>query len=149
MKKIYIILTHTGTILSHIIRYWTKDEFSHVSIALDADLEEMYSFGRLNPYNPFIGSFVHEHINKGTFKRFKKTQAEVYSIFVTDEQYDKYMEEDAFYEHVESQYSARYGTLRSEVDSFINVGQDVLFDIDWAGAREMREKAGDDVKSPL
>ena len=38
-----------------------------------------------------------------------------------------------------------YGTLRSEVDSFINVGQDVLFDIDWAGAREMREKAGDDV----
>ena len=31
------------------------------------------------------------------------------------------------------------------MDSFINVGQDVLFDIDWAGAREMREKAGDDV----
>jgi len=89
MKKIYIILAHTGTILSHIIRYWTKDEFSHVSIALDADLEEMYSFGRLNPYNPFWGSFIHEHINKGTFKRFKKTRAEVYSMFVTDEQYEK------------------------------------------------------------
>lgn len=66
-------------------------------------------------------------------------------IFVTDEQYDQFLAQDAFYEHVESQYSARYGTLRSEVDSFINVGQDVLFDIDWAGAREMREKAGDDV----
>lgn len=89
MKKIYIILAHTGTILSNIIRYWTKDEFSHVSIALDADLEEMYSFGRLNPYNPFWGSFVHEHINKGTFKRFKNTTAEVYSLFVTDEQYEK------------------------------------------------------------
>lgn len=58
-------------------------------------------------------------------------------IFVTDEQYDQYLAQDAFYEHVESQYSARYGTLRSEVDSFINIGQDVLFDIDWAGAREM------------
>ena len=89
MKKIYIILAHTGTILSNIIRYWTKDEFSHVSIALDEDLEEMYSFGRLNPYNPFWGSFVHEHINKGTFKRFKNTQAEVYSLFITDEQYEK------------------------------------------------------------
>ena len=89
MKKIYIILAHTGTILSTIIRYWTKDEFSHVSIALDAELEQMYSFGRLNPYNPFWGSFVHEHINKGTFKRFKKTKAEVYSLFVTDEQYEK------------------------------------------------------------
>lgn len=89
MRKIYIILTHTGTILSRIIKYWTKDEFSHISIALDADLEEMYSFGRLNPYNPFWGSFVHEHINQGTFKRFKNTRAEVYSIFVTDEQYEK------------------------------------------------------------
>ena len=89
MRKIYIILAHTGTILSNIIRYWTKDEFSHVSIALDADLEEMYSFGRLNAYNPFWGSFVHEHINKGTFKRFKNTTAEVYSLFVTDEQYEK------------------------------------------------------------
>lgn len=89
MKKIYIILTHTGTILSQIIKYYTKDEFSHISIALDADLEEMYSFGRLNPYNPFWGSFVHEHINKGTFKRFKKTRTEVYSLFVTDEQYEK------------------------------------------------------------
>ena len=89
MKKIYIILTHTGTVLSTIIKYYTKDEFSHVSIALDADLEEMYSFGRLNPYNPFLGSFVHEHINKGTFKRFKKTKTEVYSLFVTDEQYEK------------------------------------------------------------
>ena len=89
MKKIYIILAHTGTILSNIIRYWTKDEVSHVSIALDADLEEMYSFGRLNPYNPFWGGFVHEHINKGTFKRFKNTTAEVYSMFVTDEQYEK------------------------------------------------------------
>ena len=89
MKKIYIILTHTGTILSTIIKYYTKDEFSHVSISLDADLEEMYSFGRLYPYNPFWGSFVHEHINSGTFKRFKNTRAEVYSVFVTEEQYEK------------------------------------------------------------
>lgn len=89
MRKIYIILTHTGTVLSRIIKYYTKDEFSHVSIALDPNLKEMYSFGRLNPYNPFWGSFVHEEINKGTFKRFKRTKTEVYSLFVTDEQYEK------------------------------------------------------------
>ena len=89
MRKIYIVLTHTGTVLSRIIKYYTKDEFSHVSIALDPDLKEMYSFGRLNPYNPFWGSFVHEEMNKGTFKRFKRTKTEVYSLFVTDEQYEK------------------------------------------------------------
>ena len=65
--------------------------------------------------------------------------------FVTDEQYDEFLAQDAFYEYVDSQYGARYGTLRSEVDSFINVGQDVLFDMDWAGCRQMRKKAPDDV----
>ncbi len=65
--------------------------------------------------------------------------------FVTDEQYNEFLKQDAFYEYVDSQYGARYGTLRSEVDSFINVGQDVLFDMDWEGCRQMRKKAGDDV----
>lgn len=65
--------------------------------------------------------------------------------FVTDEQYNEFLEQDAFYEFVDSQYGSRYGTLRSEVDSFINVGQDVMFDMDWAGARQMKEKAGSDV----
>lgn len=65
--------------------------------------------------------------------------------YITDEQYNEYLAQDAFYECVDSQYGSRYGTLRSEVDSFINVGQDVLFDMDWIGARQMRQKAPDDV----
>ena len=48
----------------------------------------MYSFGRLNPYNPFWGGFVHEGINSGTFKRFKKTVCRIYALDVTEEQYD-------------------------------------------------------------
>ena len=62
--------------------------------------------------------------------------------FISDEEYDRLKTEDAFYEYVDSQYGSRYGTLRSEVDSFINVGEDVLFDLDWMGARQMKEKAG-------
>ena len=65
--------------------------------------------------------------------------------FITDKQYDEFLAQDAFYEYVDSQYGSRYGTLRSEVDSFINVGEDVLFDMDSAGARQMKEKAKDDV----
>ncbi len=89
MKKIYIILTYTGTILSRIIKYYTKDEFSHVSIALDSQLIKMYSFGRLNPYNPFWGGFVQEGINKGTFRRFPKTMARIYSLEIEDKKYEK------------------------------------------------------------
>ena len=87
LKKIYIVLTHTGTNLSKIIKSWTKDEFSHVSIALDEDLKEMYSFGRLHPYNPFWAGLVHEVPNEGTYKRFFRTKANIYSIEVEDHQF--------------------------------------------------------------
>lgn len=89
MKKIYIVLTCTGTILSNIIKYYTKDEFTHSSISLDKNLDKMYSFGRLNPYNPFLGGFVHEGITFGTFKRFKKTMSVVYELEIKDEEYKK------------------------------------------------------------
>ena len=89
MKKIYIVLTYTGTILSKLVKIYTKKEYSHVSIALDEDLNEMYSFGRTFAYCPFIAGFVHEELDKGTFKRFKKTKTRIYSLQVPDEKYEK------------------------------------------------------------
>jgi len=88
MKRIYIVFTYTGTILAKIVKFYTNDKFSHVSIALDEDLNEMYSFGRLNPYNPFWGGFIHEKINCGTYKRFKNTKAEIFSMTISEKQYE-------------------------------------------------------------
>ena len=90
--KIYIVLTHTGTILSRIIRLLTKNQYTHASISLDVNMIGMYSFGRLNPCNPFIGGFVREGINIGTFKRFKNTRTEVYSLEVTKDEYTRLRE---------------------------------------------------------
>ncbi len=104
MKKIYLILTHTGTTLSTIIKCYTKDEFSHVSIALDKELNTMYSFGRLRPNNPFIGGFVHEGIDFGTFKRFKNTQSEIYSLEIADNKYEKIKEEIKKFESNKEKY---------------------------------------------
>ena len=92
MKEIYLVLTHTGTVLSNIVKFYTKKKYTHISIGLDSELNELYSFGRLNPYNAFIGGFVHEELNKGTFARFKNTMGAVYSLNVTDEQYDSIVE---------------------------------------------------------
>lgn len=89
MKKIYIVLTFTGTILSRIIRFYTRKEYGHVSVALDRDLKDLYSFGRKNPYNVFNGGFVREGITFGTFKRFRNTTCNITSLEVTDEQYYK------------------------------------------------------------
>lgn len=89
MKKIYILLTYTGTVLSKIIKVYTKDKYAHASISLDGELNYLYSFGRKNPYNPFIGGFVHEGKEIGTFKRFKKTRAAIYQMTITDEEYER------------------------------------------------------------
>lgn len=88
MKEIYLALTYTGTTLAKIVKFYTRKKYTHISIGLDFELKELYSFGRLNPYNPFIGGFVHEELNKGTFGRFKNTMGAVYSLKVTDEQYN-------------------------------------------------------------
>ncbi len=92
MKKIYFVLTYTGTILSKIVKVYTKKEFSHSSISLDEDLNEMYSFARKNAYNPFIGGLMHEYIHEGTFKRFYKTKCIIYSFEITNKEYEKIKE---------------------------------------------------------
>lgn len=84
---IYIMLSFTGTILSRIVKVVTSREYSHVSVALDLEFNSLYSFGRLNPRNPFSGGFVKEEIDSGTYKLFKNTVCQIYSLKVTSEQY--------------------------------------------------------------
>ena len=86
-KNVYLVLSQTGTMFSRVLKFFTGAQYNHSSISLDPTLEKMYSFGRLNPYNPFIGGFVREGKNIGTFKRFYKTTAIVLELKVTDEQY--------------------------------------------------------------
>lgn len=88
-KKIYIIISQTGTILSRILKLITGKTYNHASISLDKELDEMYSFGRLNPYNPFWGGFVHESIYYGTFKRFYNTESLILEIDVDDKEFEK------------------------------------------------------------
>ena len=89
MKNIYIILAHTGTLLSRLIRFKTGAEYTHVSIALDIHLNQMYSFGRIYPHIAFIGGFVREGVTFGTFKRFQNTQVSIYELQITEKQYGK------------------------------------------------------------
>lgn len=88
MKSIYLVMTQTGTALSNAIKLVSKKEYNHISISLNDNLDCMYSFGRKNPYNPFIGAFVIEGISIGTFLRFKDTVCRVIRIDVNDLQYE-------------------------------------------------------------
>ena len=44
-------------------------------------------------------------------------------------------------------HSHRYGTPRGPVEAVLAQGRDMLFDIDWQGAQQVRESLGDDVVS--
>lgn len=81
--EVFVVLTDTGTLFTRTIKYFTKDPLNHASIAFDEQLNEVYSFGRKNPNNPFIGGFVKEDMRGPLFKqatcaiyRCKVTQAE-------------------------------------------------------------------------
>ena len=86
-RKIYIVLSQTGTVFSRVLKLFTGAEYNHASISLSPTLDKMYSFGRLNPYNPFRGGFVEEGKNIGTFRRFDRTKALVLELKVSEEDY--------------------------------------------------------------
>lgn len=44
-------------------------------------------------------------------------------------------------------FGKSYGTPRAPVETALAAGRDVLFDIDWQGTQQLREKAGPDVVS--
>ncbi len=84
-EKVYIVLSQTGTALSRVLKLITRAPYNHSSIAFSDDLRTMYSFGRARPYNPFVGKFVEESPDKGTFKRFKNTEILVLEFEVTSD----------------------------------------------------------------
>lgn len=86
---IYILLTHSGSLLSKCINVYTKEPYTHVSISLDEELKELYSFGRLKPRNPIIAGFVKEDIFNGTYARFPETKCALYSLDINELQYRK------------------------------------------------------------
>lgn len=88
-KQLYIVLSQTGTMLSRILKVVTGAEYNHASISLSADLEQMYSFGRRHPYNPFWGGFVQESPHTGTFKRFQNTTVVVLAVEISEERYNE------------------------------------------------------------
>ncbi len=85
--EIYLVFSKTGTWLSKVLRIVLKKKYVHVSLSLDDRLNNMYSFGRINPNNPFSGGFVIEDLRRGVFRRNRGAECVVYKFKISDEQY--------------------------------------------------------------
>lgn len=66
----------------------------------------------------------------------------VHYHFMTEEQYDQLLEEDAFLEHA-TVHGHRYGTLKSQVEKLMEQGLNVVLDIDPQGAKEVMRQRPD------
>ena len=77
-----------------------------------------------------------------TREKRKNEIEDVHYHFISEAEYDKLLEQDAFLEHA-SVHAHRYGTLKSEVFERMERGQNVLLDIDPQGARTVMEKVPD------
>jgi hypothetical protein len=86
---VYILLTDTGTLFTKSIKKYTKAPYNHASISFDAELTELYSFGRKNPNNPINGGFVQEDIFTGTYSKYPETTCVIYKLEVSERDVEK------------------------------------------------------------
>jgi guanylate kinase len=63
--------------------------------------------------------------------------------FITDAEFDRLIEQDALLEWADV-HGNRYGSPRFPIEQALSEGHDVLFDIDWQGARDIAHRAPKD-----
>lgn len=86
--SIYVVLSRSSTVLSRTIRLATRDEYTHAALALDADLELMFSFGRRRASNPFVGCFKRERLDDDLYRGMDRLPGVVLEVPVTEAQRD-------------------------------------------------------------
>lgn len=86
-KKIYLLLMHTNTIPSRLVKLFTKYEYSHVSISLDKNCYIVYSFGRRHVNSVLNGGLSIERKDGEFFNKFNQAICRIYEKEVTVEQY--------------------------------------------------------------
>ncbi|SFC40971.1 hypothetical protein SAMN04488102_10676 [Alkalibacterium subtropicum] len=84
MPIVYLIETKNQTVLSHGIRLFSKQPYNHLSIALEASLSRVYSFGRRHPSNPLIAGFAREDFSHPFYSQ---SLGRVYALSVSDEEW--------------------------------------------------------------
>ena len=60
-------------------------------------------------------------------------------IFVSERKFNKMIEKNMFLEHA-TVFSNKYGTPKDPILKKIKAGKDFIFDIDWQGTQELKEK---------
>ncbi|HJD60791.1 MAG TPA: guanylate kinase [Rickettsia endosymbiont of Degeeriella rufa] len=79
-------------------------------------------------------------ISATTRKPRPNEQNGVNYYFKTKSEFEELVKQNQFLEHAKI-YNNYYGTPKKHVENLLNQGLDVLFDIDWQGARSIKQNA--------
>ena len=74
-------------------------------------------------------------------KREEETDGKEYH-FIDEKTFDEMVERGDFLEHA-NVFSNKYGTSRQHLQEKLLLGKDVILEIDWQGARQIRQLMGD------
>jgi len=108
-RKVYILLTDTGTWFSKLIGLYTRAKLNHASIVLDEEMKEVYSFGRTNSLNPLSGGFVKENVIGHLVRAVsRRTECELYCCTVSEEAYERMCSQIRHMEHHQHQYKYNF-----------------------------------------
>ncbi|MGL4741601.1 MAG: hypothetical protein ACRC41_12465 [Sarcina sp.] len=106
MRKIRVCLTFSGTIYSRVIRWFTKEKYSHVSLALEEDKNTWFSMGRTGKNKFWIVRYQEENVKERFTEWFPNTEVMILEKEVTNDVYykikrmlDEYARQDTKYNY--------------------------------------------------
>lgn len=97
LKKIYILLTRTGTLPAKVIHSITGGTFTHTSLSLTPSTDKLYSYARRKINNPFCAGLITENIHTEVFAQYPDCHCALYAITVSDEAYAHMHEKIKFF----------------------------------------------------
>jgi hypothetical protein len=85
---VYVVLSRSTTVPSRLIGAVTGDRLTHSALALDADLEYMFGFGRRGTRNALSTCFKRERLDDPLYERMGSLPGLVLEVPVTAVQHD-------------------------------------------------------------
>ena len=86
---VFVLLYHSGTIMSNVVKLFSRGNFSHVSLSFSPSLDPHYSFGGRSLYTRSVDDMGFTSMNiLDKFYRVYKTKYELYVMYVNKTTYD-------------------------------------------------------------
>ena len=87
-QHLYVMVSHTPTKMGQLIRFFTGEEYNHVSLCMDGSLEQFVSFARYHIDVPLAGGYVTEPAAR-FLSSDKSTQVRIFQIEISAEDAQK------------------------------------------------------------